>query len=167
MNRTRSPFSAHIFGAVIGLVLPLVLTGCAGRTAIPVEDLAAAPARDEYFVTTTAGEELDFVSLSVSEGSLKGTVRTIQKRVTGQGDNERMEVRNQYREAAIPLSEVRSVEVRKGGPDASVILAVAGAAVAAGVYAILSSGNDDGSGNGDGTGGGREPPPLPAPGRPR
>jgi len=145
-------------------VLALVLASCGGRTALPIEDLDHAPTHEEYFVTTTSGEELDFVTLKVGDGQLQGTVRTVQKRVTGQGDEERMEVRNQYREVSYPLTDIRSVEVRKAGPDRSLVLAAAGAVVAVGVYAILNSSNDNGNGGGSGTGGGKGPPGS---GRPR
>lgn len=141
----------------LGAVLSLVaLTGCAGRSVVPASRLTDPPKSDAYFVTTTSGSELEFVTLSSDGKALQGTVRTVQQRVVGRGDRERVESRNQYRDVTLPLADVVRVEVRKGAVN-PLLLAAAGAVMVGGAYLAMRGSGDDGSG-GSGDGGGDIPP---------
>lgn len=138
----------------LGAVLSLAaLAGCAGRSVVPAARLTDPPKSDAYFVTTTSGTELEFVTLTSDGSALQGTVRTVQQRVVGQGDRERVESRNQYRDVTLPLAEVVRVEIRKGAVS-PMLLAAAGAAVVGGAYlAMRGSGDDPSNGSDDGGGG--------------
>lgn len=140
-----------------GLLALLALSGCAGRTVVPMADLTDPPDSESYFVTTQQGEELEFVTFRASADSLQGTVRTVRQRVVGHGDDERVEARNQYREVALPLSEVQRVEIRKSGPP-GLVLAAASAVAVGGVYLLLNKGEEDPPV--DDGGGGRPPPDI-------
>jgi hypothetical protein len=142
-----------------GAVLSLVgLVGCAGgRAVVPVSELTEPSGEEAWYVITTGGDELEFISLKSDGRALNGTVRTVQQRLVGQGDDERLESRNQYREMSLPLSDVARVEVRRGGTSPFALLGAA--AVLIGGSFLLLGGDDPPAG---GTGGdGREPPPLP------
>lgn len=143
------------WGAVFAL---LGLFGCAGgRAVVPISELDRPSDEEAWFVITSNGEELEFVSLQSDGEALNGTVRTVQQRLVGQGTDERLESRNQYREVSLPLADVARVEVRRGGTSPFFLLAAGAVAVGGGL--LLLGGRDpapvDPGGNG------REPPPLP------
>ena len=141
-----------------GAILALLVTGCAGgRSAIPLSESTSLPDKDVYYVTTTTGEQLDFVTLQSDGAMISGTVREVRERLVGQGEDERVESRSQYRDVRMPLSEVARIEIDKPGTKPIVLLA-AGAAAVGGAFLIFSSGGDDASTTG---GGGKGPPDLP------
>jgi hypothetical protein len=143
------------WGAVLSL---FGLLGCAGgRAVVPVSELDHPSDEEAWYVITTGGEELEFVSLHSDGRALNGTVRTVQQRLVGQGEDERLESRNQYRELSLPLSDVARVEVRRGGTSPFALLGVA--AVLIGGSFLLLGGDDPPTG--DDGGDGRKPPPLP------
>jgi hypothetical protein len=142
----------------LGAVLALTgLTACAGRTVVPMADLADPPKSESYFVTTQAGEQYEFVTFRAEGDTLLGTIRIVKQRVVGQGESERVEERNQYREVAIPTSQVSRVEIQKSGPP-RLLLAAAGAAALGGVYLLLNKSDDEPVDTG---GGGRPPIDFP------
>ncbi|HEX7878244.1 MAG TPA: hypothetical protein VF720_02475 [Candidatus Eisenbacteria bacterium] len=142
-----------------GAVLALLVTGCAGgRSAIPLNESTSLPDKDVYYVTTTMGEQLDFVTLESDGAVISGTVREVRERLVGQGDDERVESRSQYRDVRMPLSDVARIEVDKPGSKPLVLIA-AGAAAIGGAFLIFSNGGDDATTGGGG--GGKGPPDLP------
>lgn len=143
------------WGALLAL---FGLAGCAGgRAVVPLSELDQASGEEAWYVITSGGEELEFVSLHSDGRTLNGTVRTVQQRLVGQGDDERLESRNQYRELSLPLTDVARVEVRRGGTSPFALLGAA--AVLIGGSFLLLGGDDPPAGSGGGDG--REPPPLP------
>jgi hypothetical protein len=141
-------------GAWLGL---LALSGCAGRMVVPMDRLADPPRSESYLVTTVGGEEMEFVTFRAVADTLHGTVKTVRKRLVGAGAGERMEVRNEYREVALPVSGVRSVEIPGSGPDRWLLVA-AGAVVAGGIYLVAHGARDNGASDG---GTGKTPPGNP------
>jgi hypothetical protein len=143
-------FTVKKLGAVLAL---LGLSGCAGRTVVPLSDLTDPPDSESYFVTTQSGEQYEFVTLAATGDTLAGTVRIVKQRVVGDGSEERVEERNQYREMLLPTSQVSRVEIPKGGPS-KVVLAAAGAAAIGSVVYLLSRGDEEAPDDG---GGGKPP----------
>jgi hypothetical protein len=141
------------------VLLAAVLWGCSGRTIVPLTEIDDLSQKESYFVTTTDGRELEFVVMKSQGDTLLGTVRMSRSRVVS-GAEGRVEVRNEYRELVLPVSDVRKIEVQKSGPRTLLLLAASVAAIG-GIYALVA--NSDGGSEGDGGGDGREPPPLPAP----
>ena len=143
----------------VGAILALLVTGCAsGRSLVPMSDVTDPPKRDVYYVTAVSGEELEFVTLTSDGTNLSGTVREVQSRVVGSGDDERVESRSQYREVVLPLRDVARIEIDKSGSN-SLLLVAAGAAAVGGAF-LLFGGGEDAPVDDDG-GGGRPPPDLP------
>ena len=141
-----------------GAILALLVTGCAGgRSLVPTSELTSPPDRDVYYVTTTRGEELDFIDLASDGMSLSGTVKEVQSRLVGQGEDARVESRSQYREVTMPLADVARVEIDNPGSSPWLLLA-AGAAAVGGAFLLF--GGDDGTTPDDGDDG-RDPPELP------
>ena len=136
---SRSFKQLTVFAVLLGLA------GCTARTIIPVGELTDPPHSDSYFVTTRSGQEMEFVTLRAAGDTLEGTVRTVRQRVTGQGEGERVEVRNDYRDVFLPFGDVRSVEIRKSAPR-EIFLVAAGALAAGGLYFLLRKNNDAGGG---------------------
>ena len=140
-----------------GAVLALVVTGCAsGRSVVPLSDVTSPPAREVYYVTTTGGEQLDFVTFKSDGATVTGTVREVQQRLVGHGDDERVESRSQYRDLSLPLRDIARIEVDKSGSN-SLVLIAAGAVALGGAFLLLG-GDDPASEDG---GGGKPPPDLP------
>jgi hypothetical protein len=124
---------------------------------IPLSEVTSPPDKDVYYVTTTSGEQLDFVTFESDGAVISGTVRDVRERLVGQGEDERVESRSQYREVRMPLSEVARIEIDKPGSSPALLLA-AGAAAIGGAFLIFSGGEDDAT---TGGGGGKGPPDLP------
>lgn len=143
---------------VASAVVLLTLSGCAaGRQELSGTELTDPPPRSSYYVTTRRGEELEFISLAAHADTLTGTLRTTRRRMVGAGETERVEVQNQYREMALPMSDVRRVEI-DGARRKSLLYVIAGAVVAGGAYFIINRPEND---PGDTGGGGRTPPTIP------
>lgn len=142
---------------VVLLVLVPWLAGCAARQELSGTDLLNPPARASYYVTTKDGQEMEFISLRAESDTLTGTMKTIRRRMVGSGELERVEVQNQYREMAFPLSDVRRVEI-EGSRRKSLLYMIAGAVVAGGTYFVVNRPENDSAGSG---GGGKTPPQLP------
>jgi hypothetical protein len=141
-----------------GAIVMLAVTGCAGgRSVVPMSEVTSPPDRDVYYVTTTSGEELDFITLQSDGAVITGTVRDVKERLVGRGEDERVESSSQYRDVRLPLSDVARIEIDKPGSSPIVLLA-AGAAALGGAFLIFSAGDDDA---GDTGGGGKGPPDLP------
>ncbi|MDZ4804191.1 MAG: hypothetical protein SGI90_04950 [Candidatus Eisenbacteria bacterium] len=142
-----------------GAILALLVTGCAGgRSLVPLSELTTPPERDVYYVTAVSGEELEFITLTSDGLNVSGTVRDVQSRVVGRGEDERVESRSQYREVVLPLRDVARIEIDKPGSN-PLLLVAAGAAVVGGAFLIFG-GTEDTPVIDDG-GGGRPPPDLP------
>ena len=61
-----------------GAILALLVTGCAsGRSVVPLSDVTSPPDREVYYVTTTGGEQLDFVTFKSDGATVTGTVREV------------------------------------------------------------------------------------------
>jgi len=142
-----------------GALLALFVTGCAGgRALVPLDEATSLPDRDVYYVTTVSGDELDFIELKSDGSNLSGTVRDVQSRVVGQGEDERVESRSQYRDVVLPLRDVARIEFDKPGSN-PLLLVAAGAAAVAGAFLLFGNGEEPTTPDDDG--GGRPPPDPP------
>ena len=140
-----------------GALLALLVTGCAsGRSMVPLGEVTSPPDRDVYYVTTTGGEEFDFVTFKSDGSNVTGTVREVQQRLVGHGKDERVESRSQYRDLSLPLRDIARIEVDKSSSNSLVLIAAG--AVAIGGALLLFDGNDPAPEDG---GGGKPPPDLP------
>lgn len=145
------------FKRLAAWVALLSLAGCSANVLVPMDRLADPPRSGSYLVTTLDGEEMEFVTCRAVADTLHGTVKTVRKRLVGAGTGERMEVRNEYREVALPVSRIRSVEIPGSGLNRWILIA-AGAALVGGVYLVARGADDNGT---TGGGGGKTPPDNP------